>query len=272
VPGAGALAAQLVQAPTFAVTLVTELQSEVAGVEVPAPRAVVVDPVAVGEQRSALVVGGRQLLEGQVVHQCRGDVVDVRRAAGQVDDRHALDHVGHPHRAGGVRRSRRQATVRGAGAHVDDGDRSFGCLREALDGGPAADHAVGTGCPQRDRPLDHHDVTAVGQRPGERFLGLGSRRGHDRLVVVHGDDVEDEVADARAAGSKERLGVPRAVLELQPHQRGLACGLHGVGDLGRQHRRQGHDGSDPGGPAEQGPAAHACGRQAFAERSGLGGK
>ena len=83
--GDRALAAHLVEAVAGAVALVAPGLDVLAGVEVRAPLAVVVDRLAVGEQRPAARVERRPALEGQVVDDERGQVLDVDRAGREVD-------------------------------------------------------------------------------------------------------------------------------------------------------------------------------------------
>src|SRR5664279_1410714 len=43
-----------------------------------------------------------------------------------------------------------------------------------------------------------------------------ARRGHERVVVVERDDVEDEVPDGRVGASEHALDAARAFLQLKP--------------------------------------------------------
>jgi hypothetical protein len=86
---------------------------------------------------------------------------------------------------------------------------------------------------------------------GEGGLGLAAGRGHEGLVVVQGDLVQDEVADARAVRPQQRLGVTGAALELQPHhRRAVRCG-EGVGDVLGVGRRQGEGRREAGAVGEK---------------------
>ena len=87
VEGLRPLAAELVEAVALAVSGVVEILGILAGVEVGPALAVVVDPLAVGEQRAVQAVDGRQLAEGEEVDDGGGEVVGVEGAAGEVDDR-----------------------------------------------------------------------------------------------------------------------------------------------------------------------------------------
>jgi hypothetical protein len=49
-------------------------------------------------------------------------------------------------------------------------------------------------------------------------------------VVVDGEKVEDDIGDTGIVSAEERLGVPCAVLELEPDQRGLLRGLQRLGN------------------------------------------
>ena len=110
-----ALAAHLVQALALAVPLVAELLHEAAGVEVRAARAVLVDGAAVGEGRPALLVERRQRAERDVLQRRAEEDVRVGRAAGQRDDRLALEDRRRARRArsgSGRRRGCRPTTRR----------------------------------------------------------------------------------------------------------------------------------------------------------------
>jgi hypothetical protein len=69
-----------------------------------------------------------------------------------------------------------------------------------------------------DRALDHEDVfPLVGfHRLHQRELRVVARWRHDRLVIVEGDDVEDQRGQVGLRGPEQRLRTPRAVLHLQP--------------------------------------------------------
>src|ERR1039458_6843249 len=81
------LAAHFVQTPPLPRALVVERLHELSGVEVRAPRALVVDALAVCEQRPSLAVDGGKPAEREVVHDGRGDDVADRRASRNVQDR-----------------------------------------------------------------------------------------------------------------------------------------------------------------------------------------
>src|SRR6266487_5928014 len=88
VPDAGAVvggfrpfAAEPVQAPAVPVPLIPPLDGKLPGVEVPAPRAGVVDELAVGEQRTAELIRGGERAEGQIVDDRGGQVVQIGRAS-----------------------------------------------------------------------------------------------------------------------------------------------------------------------------------------------
>ena len=229
VVAAGALASQPVQAPTLAVSLVAPLDGELAGVEMSPPWAVVVDAVAVGEQGAVQFVAGRQRPERQEMRQRGGEVVDVHRAARQVHDGHARDDVPDCDGVGRVRLGRRYAAVGGARAHVDDRGSAGRRRLQVVDRAAAADAAVGTIGTTGHRTLDDEQVAVRPQRRLERVLGLVARARHDRLLVVDGDEVEDQRRQGRVSRPKQRLGVAGAVLELEPNQAGFGLAAKSLG-------------------------------------------
>src|SRR6266487_4879619 len=68
--GRGPFAPHLVEAPALLVTFITPLLHKLTGIVVRAARAIIVNAVAVGKQRSPQVISRWQLFEGQIVHKC----------------------------------------------------------------------------------------------------------------------------------------------------------------------------------------------------------
>lgn len=85
----------------------------------------------------------------------------------------------------------------------------------------------------------------------ERLLGLPARGGHNRLVIVHREQVEDDLRDGGIRGAQERLGIAGAVLELQPHQGQARRGLERRGDRAGVARRQGQHGGHEAAKLEE---------------------
>ena len=181
--GLGALAAHLVEAPALLRPLVAPGHDELAELEVGAPLALVVDEAAVGEERPMRGVGRRPRLEGQVVDDRGGQVVDVDRAAGQVDQR------GRPTRPSRDPDRPGRAAARRAGAPPSKAHEPTAIVARApaqtsrtmSPEGPAADHAVRRRRrASRDGPLDDRDVAvrrtaSIVSDPGE--LGRRPRTG-----------------------------------------------------------------------------------------------
>jgi len=212
--------------------------------------ALIVDELAVREERPPATIERRPDPEGEVVHDGRREVLDVHRAAGQVDDRWAVDELADPHRAGRPADGGRQATIEGTAPDGDDRQGPAADLDGDLPEGPASDDAIDAAVGDRDRALDDGDVAvreAVhGLDPGP--LGSGPGGGHERLVIVDGEDLEDEVADGRVRCSQEGLGVAGAVLALQPDDgdaRGTGDGPSDPRPVGgRQGEGGGHQGPE----------------------------
>ncbi len=123
----GAFAAHLVEAPALLVALVAPLLDELAGVVVRAARAGIVDAVAVREERTVQLVGRRQLLEGEPVHDGRREISAIHRAGAEVDEIRAGDRIVDADRAGHAAGRRRDAAEGGAGA---DGDGRIGAAAD----------------------------------------------------------------------------------------------------------------------------------------------
>ena len=60
----------------------------------------------------------------------------------------------------------------------------------------------------------------------ERFLRLVARPGHERLMVIQGDHVEDKSRDGRVGGADQRFGTAGAFLEMEPDDDRVAVFLH----------------------------------------------
>ena len=202
----GTLAAHLVEAVAGAVSRVSPRLDVLTGVVVRASLAVVVDRLAVGEQRPPVVIERRPALEREVVHEERREVLDVRRARGQVDEvLDARHRVGDAKRSGWIGRRRRKPAEGRARADGNRGRRVAADLPRNGQGRLAADRAVGAVGARRNRPLDDGDVAAGTLVHGlvAVLLRLVSGGGHDRLVVVERQHVEHGLrqrSDARPAG------------------------------------------------------------------------
>src|ERR1035437_7092986 len=97
------LATRPVQAPALARPVIVERLDELAGVEVRTPRALVVDALAIREQRAPLAVDRGKPSKREIVHDGRGHDVADRRTTRDRDDRRVLYDGAH---AGGARRPR----------------------------------------------------------------------------------------------------------------------------------------------------------------------
>src|ERR1035437_1181285 len=85
--GRRSLATHFVQAPALSRPFIIERLDELARVEVRATRALVVDALAVGEQRAPLAIDRGKASEREVMHDRRGHDVTDRRTARDRDDR-----------------------------------------------------------------------------------------------------------------------------------------------------------------------------------------
>jgi hypothetical protein len=192
--------------------------------------AVVVDPPVVGEQRAVLIVQGRQCATGDVLQHHAEQGVGAGRATRQIHDGPVGDDRIHAHRAGGVGVGRRHAAERGTGTDGDDRGRARGHLLHGVQPGATGQRHVLAMEFGGDRTLDHQHVLAVVGVHGVMQCGLGlvAGRGHEGLVVVQRDQVEDERADVRLGRAQQGLAAAGAVLHVQPDHRGAGSGGNGV--------------------------------------------
>ena len=222
--------------------------------------AVVVDTLAVGEERPAEVVDGRKLAEGQHVDQGGGEILRVQRTARQIDDRRAGNHVPDPHRPGGIGGGSRDVAESGAAA---DGDGRLGVahhLLQGVDRALAADGTVDAAVFAGDGALDDADVLALVLLHRRLLGGFGlvAGRSHQRLVVFQGDQIEDDRGGGRLVGAQEGFRIAGAVLKFEPDH-GDALVLDGRGHLGHQAQRQGQGRSGCGTELDEVAAADAPG-------------
>ena len=243
---AGPLQPSLVEAAPLAVPRVAEVLHEAAGVEVGAARAVLVDRPAVGELRPPELVERRKRAERRELEDDAEEVVGVRRAARDRDDRLALQHLRRARRAGRVRVGGRDPAPRRAGADRDDRPRLRGDGVRELEGRLPADLAVDAVVLHGDRALDDEDVLPLVRlhRVLEALLRLVPGGGQERLVVVERDEVEDQRRQRRVRRAQERLGAAGALLEVEPDDRRLQLLL----DRGLRHLFHGSD-REPDGAA-----------------------
>src|SRR5487761_2152771 len=155
-----ALAAHLVEAPALAGARVAPRQHVLAGVEVGPPLALVVEELAVGEERTAHGVSGRQTVEREVVDDRRGEVLDVHRAPGEVDHLRPRDDIGDASCPGWPAVRRWQPAVECARSDRDGQERVVADLLHRGEEGLAAHQAVDPSVGQRDRPFHDRDVLA----------------------------------------------------------------------------------------------------------------
>ncbi len=246
--GLRTLAAELVQAVALAVVLVAEFQRETAGIEMSAALAIFVDEPAVGEERAAQFIDGRQFAEGEEVNHGGKEIVRVRRTAGNGHDVVAAERFGDANRARRVWRRGGHAAPGSAGAYRNDRSRTRSRLASKLKRGLAADLAINTAVLHGNGAFDHEQILALvllhrGLLGG---LDLVAGGGEQRLVVVERDDIEDQLFERGMLGAKHRFRAARAFLVVQPDNgRPLFLG-NGLGNLCRRTVRQAHGRGDTG--------------------------
>ena len=120
---------------------VAEFERETPGIEMRSAFAVLVHEPAIGEFRPVLLVEFRRLFESEQIQDRRKEIVWVRRAAGNVDDRLAREDSAW-RSAGRIGIGRLDAAPGRARADRDDGGGAFGGLAHLLHLGLAADLAM----------------------------------------------------------------------------------------------------------------------------------
>ena len=236
--GDRALAAHLEPAPLVGAVLVAERLDVLAVLEVRPALAVVVHQLAVEEQRPAHRVERRHLLVDEDVGEHRQQVLGVARAAGHVDHDRVrdagvlLEEGGEALGPGRVGVGGLDAAVGGAGA---DGDGGLG-LRVGLFGDVHGRPAVDGHRPRhlgRDGALGHPVEVAALHRLGEALLGLVPGRGHDGLVVVERDLLQDQGRHLRGAALQQVDRTAQTLLEVRPDDVGsFGDGFERLGDVG----------------------------------------
>ena len=258
VEGAGTFAAELVQAPPIGVALITEIQRELARVEEGPPVTVIVNAVAVGEQRTAQFISGRQAAERQPVRDRRPDVVPVRRAARHVHQRHVTHQITRCHRPRGIRAGRGDPAETRARAHRDNRPSLASRLRQQVSGRAATDRARPGDISLGYGALNDQQVPGFGHRRPSSRLCLGPSCGHQDLHVIERDHPEYQACHIGVFRPQERLGTPSAVLERQPdHSRpaGHCCRRQPVRHLPGHPRRQRQHGCQPRAVVQKTPPA-----------------
>ena len=242
-----------------------------AGVEMPAPLAAIMDRLPVGEQRPAVPVERRPLLERQVIDEQCGDVLGIGRAGGHVDQvlepRHGVGDRERPRR---IRACGRNPAERGAGAHRDGRHRTAADLAGNVERRSAPDRAIAAVGIAGNRALDERNVLALvlAHRLLERAFRLAAGGRHQGLVIIERDGIENEVRDRRMTRTQEGFGITGAVLKFEPDQNRALLRLHRRCDRGRGSLRQAqHGGHAHAEPHEVAPG-HALALQ-FQHQLGL---
>src|ERR1039458_4031076 len=114
-----AFAPHLVEAPPPAIALVPPLLWVASSIIMRPPLALVVDDPPIGKQRTVVLIHRRQLAECEVVHQHRGRVRRILRAAAQVDDLGLRHRLRNPYRSCRIRGPRPQPAIPGARSSRD---------------------------------------------------------------------------------------------------------------------------------------------------------
>src|ERR1019366_4061036 len=83
--GRGPLAAHLVEAMALAMRLIAPAFHILPGIEVRSPLTIVVDGLAIGKERTPILIERRPSFQGQVVYDQRGDVLCIGRTSRHVN-------------------------------------------------------------------------------------------------------------------------------------------------------------------------------------------
>ena len=223
-----------------------------------APLAIVVNPLAVGEFRPAETVHGRGRAEGQVMDDGPGQVVDIHRAAGQVDDGFPGEQFTNRPGPGRIGVGRGQSAVSGTVADRDHHTGVAADLFENLHGRVPADGTVGSFGAGRDRPFDDADILSPVFFECGLFAGFGlmSGRRHDGFMIVQGDVIQNQFPDPGTVGAEQRFGVAGAILKFEPDHRRSRVILDGCSDSGGESPRNGKHRSDSRTIFQKIPARH----------------
>jgi len=112
-------ASHLITAPAFAAPFVAPFGDEASGVVVRATLPLIVNHAAISERQPVVLIHGRQVLEGQLMHQHGRGVHRVVRASVHIDEPEAKDCLSHVQRAGGIGIRAHESALGRAGAHGD---------------------------------------------------------------------------------------------------------------------------------------------------------
>ena len=266
VMGDRSAASELVKTPSLAGPLIVEGLSEQTLVEKTHPRAAVVHGVAVDRQRPIQGVQRRQATEGHEMRQGRGDRFRQRRAPWQVDQRTpgktAIVHqVLDANCACRVGIGGWQTAECGAGADRDHHLCSFHRFDQDIEVGTTGDRGTGALAAQRHGTVDDKEITAGTRCLVTRRLSGGAAGGLQRVMVVEGNEIEDQGLEGRGIGAGQRLGTTGAFLEGQPHHRTTPCSTESMRDLGSRRRGQAQHRRQPKAALQEGPPAYTGGNQ-----------
>ncbi len=188
-----------------------------------------------------------------------------RRAAGDVHHRLVLDDLGDAHRAGRIRAGGLDAAPVGAGPDGHHGGRTLGGLLQQVLGGPATDGAVDPALIHGDRPGHQQDVLpGVGlHRVLHGRLDSRAGAGHEGVLVVQRDQVEDQVADRGVGRSGARSRRSRCTPAAAARSRagaGAPAGRASSSGRGPSRPRERHRGcrSTPGNRGGKRRGARGC--------------
>ena len=154
----------------------------------------------------------------------------------------------------------RESAEGSAGPDRDDGKGVLHGLLQHGEIGLAGDHRIDAIVLRGHRAVDHDEIFAfvfLHRLAAGRLRGV-ARNGHQRVMIVERDEVEDQIFERRAMGTRQKLRASRAFLEGQPDHR-LAPRL---GESLRQYRRrrgrQRHQGGEIAGIFEKGAPRNAA--------------
>ena len=209
-------------------SFVAERRGESSCIEVSAPRTIFVDDAVVREFRSAVLIQFRQPSHGDVLQNHGQQVVGIRRAAGKIDDWFSRNHGVNANRAGRIRIGGRNSAPGSTGPYGDHSRGLRGDFFDDLNGGLSTQLHVNAVVLGGNRTFDHENVFAsivLDGRAQSRF-GLRARSGHQRLVIVERDYVENQMADVGSGGSQQGFRAAGAILKVQPDDGGSARLAH----------------------------------------------
>jgi hypothetical protein len=201
-------------------TFIAPLFNKTARIIMSPSLALVMNNIAVREQRAIVLVEGGKFVERQIVDKDCCGIDRIVGAATQIHNLHAWDGLLQPYGARRIWVRSNQASIPRASADRNVSCRIGAYVPRNVESGLAANRAVHTIIRRWDRTFHDSDVCAL-VLPNHSFescFGLFARARHDQFVVFPGEKIKHEFSDGWVAGAQHRFRVARAILKFEPNQ------------------------------------------------------